>query len=321
MKPEIRYKIKGSGFNRFFAKAILFILLTIFIVACQESLEYNYPQTYTSYLMVEGKITTDTTKHFVILSRSISLSDTALVWVSDADVKISGNSKIVNLVEETPGHYYTDSDYYGIIGNSYTLNITLATGDEYEATTQIRDVPEIDSVKILWENWSGYGDYSHFIYYHGWELEEEENAYLWNLYLDDTLYNDTIWNTSFVDDELVNGSYIGIGNKRYFDSLNNRYDIIGSNFAIYDLDPDEIDRERYEVLVEMESIPIEYYDFWVQFMSQTVWVGSPFDAPKANPVNNISNNALGYFYGASVKRYSFTYKPPEWSIGYENPNY
>ena len=297
------------------------MLVWIFASSCQEPLDYEYARELESVLLVEGKITTDTTAHYVILSRSTLLVDTMPSWVTDAELTITGNSNVLHLTEETPGHYYTDSTVFGVVGEEYELNIILSNGESYEAITHIPNTPEIDSVKMAWENWSGYGYYSHFVYYHGWELEEEGNAYLWNLYMDDTLYNDTIWKTTYVNDDFVNGSYIGYGFKRYFDSLDNRIDTIGSNFAIYELDPEDIIREKYKVMLEMESIPLEYYEFWVSFMSQTVWVGSPFDPAKANPVNNISNDALGYFYGATVRRYSFVYEPPKWSIGFKNPEF
>ncbi|HBH49890.1 MAG TPA: hypothetical protein DDX98_14690 [Bacteroidales bacterium] len=296
------------------------IILTVSLLSCQEPMENIDTGMLEPVLLVEGKITTDTTKHYVLLSQSGALNDTNTYWVSDAEVTISGNNQTIELFEESPGHYYTAPDIYGVIGRTYELTIALQNGESYTAQTSISNIPEIDSVKIAWENWSGYGDYLHFVYYHGWELQEEGNAYLWNLFLNDTLYNDTLFKTTFVEDDFVNGNYIGYGAKRYYDSLNNQINTQGSNFAIYALGPEEINSTEVDVLVEMESIPLAYYEFWTSFMSQTVWVGSPFDPAKADLLNNISNGALGYFYGASVKRYRFKYIPPDWSLDYRNSN-
>lgn len=299
-----------------------FIVISLFIVSCQEPMDSYYPDTFEPVINIEGRITTDTTQHIVLITKTIALNDTALVRVSDAQVTIKGNGTVVNLIEEIPGHYSTPSDYYGIIDSSYTLNVTLSDGEFYEATTHIMDIPEIDSVTMVWEH-AGGNYYYHVVYYHGWELPEEGNAYLWNLYLNDTMYNDTLRKTPFVSDEYVNGSYIGYGPKRYFDTSDTKnftfIDSVGSNFGIYYLDPEEITSDTNYVIVEMESITMDYYDFIFSYFSQYVYVGSPFDAPKANLINNLSNGALGYFYGASVKRYNLIYYPPEKSKGWENP--
>jgi hypothetical protein len=296
------------------------LIFSVFLLnACQEPMENIDTGLLEPVLMVEGKITTDTTQHYVYLSQSAALNDTNTYWVSGADITISGNSQTFQLVEEDPGHYYTQPNVFGVIGETYELVISLQNGKTYTAQSIIPNIPEIDSVQIAWENFTGYGDYAHFVYYHGWELEEEGNAYLWNLIMDDILYNDSLKKTTFVDDQFVNGNYIGYGPKRHYDENNVRVDTFGSNFAIYQLFPDEITKESIEVLVEMESIAMDYFDFWVSFITQVVIVGSPFDPAKADLSSNVSGGAMGYFYGASVKRYEFVYTPPEWSLGYENP--
>jgi hypothetical protein len=276
--------------------SLIFILVVFVFSACQEPMDYEYDQILKPVLLVEGKISTDTTNHYVILSQTVSLSNSAQVWVTNAKVTISSESEVYTLTEDSAGHYYTEPDVFGLIGETYTLNILLDNGEEYTATTSIQDIPEIDSVKFLYEEFENYDIYFHNLYYHGWELEEEGNAYLWNLYMNDTLYNDTIWKTNFVNDDFVNGKYIGI----------NKY-TGESDFPIYQLQPHEITTDTAYILVEMESVPQLYYDFFMTFLQQTVFVGSPFDATKADPSNNISNGGIGYFYGASIKRYSFVY--------------
>ena len=293
-----QYKVYKMFFEKW-AIAFLFISVIVFST-CQEPLDYNYDRVVEPVLLVEGKITTDTTSHFVILSQTVSLNQGEQIWITGADVTISNNSEVIPLIEQTPGHYYTASDVYGVIGGIYELHIELSNGEQYNATTNIQNTPEIDSIKFLYEEFENYGYYFHNLYFHGWELEEEGNAYLWNFYMNDTMYNDTIWKTTFVNDDFVNGNYIGV----------NR--VTGeSDFAIYTLQPYEITTDTTYVMVEMESLPIMYYDFWNTLMQQTVMVGSPFDAAKADPINNISNGGIGFFYGASVRRYSFIYIRPE----------
>jgi hypothetical protein len=300
---------------------ILIVVTGALFSACQEPLDVEYKNIVEPVLVVEGKITTDTTSHFVILSQTVSLNEKELNWVSGAQVTISTNTGVIPLTEDEqkPGHYYTAPDVYGVIGETYQLHIELSNGDTYDATSYIPNISEIDSVKFIWQE-ASYGYYYHHLFFHGWELEEEGNAYLWNLRINDTLYNDTIWKTHFESDDFVNGRYIGVGPVVVYDTVAEKdTTVIGSNFPLYWLESNEIKTDTNFIEVEMESLPIEYFDFWLSLMQQTVWVGSPFDANKADLLSNISNGALGFFYGASIKRYSFVYIRPKNSIGWENP--
>ena len=56
------------------------------------------------------------------------------------------------------------------------------------------------------------------------------------------------------------------------------------------------------VTLEMQSITEEYYEYYYQIMSVTEWNGGPLSGPPANPVGNISNDALGFFLAYSQER-------------------
>ncbi len=288
-------------------RLIGFLIPVMLLFACQEPLNTDYSGYDEGYLFVDGKITTDTTSHCVKLSRTVSLDESDVNWETGAQVSIINGSNIFPLTEEEDGHYYTDEDVYGIIGETYELSIETDDGETYTATTTIPNISEIDSVKFVWQEYM-YGYYFHELYYHGWELEEEGNYYLWNLTINDTVYNDTLTETTYVSDEYVNGQYIGI------DSTTGE-----SSFAIYYLDADEIHCDTNYVTVSMESYDEDYYDFLNSLMDQTVNVGSIFDAAKADLLTNVSGDGLGFFYGASVRSYSFIYVRPEESVGWENP--
>ncbi len=286
---------------------ISLIILGLVVVSCQEPLDTDYSGYDEGYLFVDGKITTDTTRHCVKLSRTVSLDESEMNWETNAQVSIINGSTIYPLTEVEDGHYYTSDDVYGVIGGTYELSIETDNGETYTATTTIPNISEIDSVKFIWEEYM-YGYYFHELYFHGWELEEEGNYYLWNLTINDTLYNDTLTETTYVSDEFVNGKYIGIDNTTG-----------ESSYAIYYLDADEIHCDTSYVTVSMESYDEDYYDFLNSLMDQTVNTGSMFDAAKADLTTNVSGDGLGFFYGASVRYYSFVYIRPEESVGWENP--
>lgn len=303
---KIAQNMKPKASKYFLIIPVLFLLL---VTACQEPLDFDYEEVVESKILIEGKITTDTTRHYVLISRTAPLNQSEIMWETGADVRITEGGNIINLTESEPGHYYTQPNVFGLIGKEYTLNVTLKNGEVYTAETKINNISEIDSIKFVYEEFENYGIFFHFLYFFGQEMEETGNAYLWNLKLNDTIYNDTLWKTNFVDDEMVNGKYIGLSyDTNYYGS-----------FPIYTLNPSELKTDTVFVDVEMESIPHEYYDFWVTLMQQTVWVGSPFDANKAAPLSNISGDALGFFYGASVKRQRITYIRPEESKNVDQP--
>lgn len=298
---------------------IVALLFGVIFSACQEPLDTDYSGYQEDLLFVEGKITTDTTQHLVVLTRTISLDEHIRNWETGAEVSIKNGSNVIPLTEAEDGHYYTADDVYGVVGQTYELNIETQGGDFVTAITSIPNIPEIDSVTVEWRD-AFYGYYMHQVFYHGWELEEEGNAYLWNLIVNDTLYNDTLIKSTYVNDDFVNGNYIGVGEKQVLDTITGEYYTeLESNFAIYALDHDELNTDLTHITVEMESIPQDYYIFLNTLISQTVMVGSPFEPVKADLTTNIEGEGLGYFYGASVKRFSLMYERPEESIDYEPP--
>ena len=62
--------------------------------------------------------------------------------MTGANVTILNNSDVIPLSEQEPGHYYTDSDVYGLIGERYELHIELSNGENYEAITYIQNISE-----------------------------------------------------------------------------------------------------------------------------------------------------------------------------------
>lgn len=295
------YKTLRRKRKSVYTSTLALIALALLFSACQEKIDVDYSKIESSpVLLVEGKITTDTTSHYVILNKTLPLDNLELNYVAGATITLKGNGQEYAYTYKGKGKYETAPDVYGVVGEAYELSIVLENGEQYNAETTIPNSADIDSVKFIYEEFENFELYFHNLYFHGWELPEEGNAYLWNIYMNGTLYNDTLWKTVFVEDEFVNGNYVGVN------------PLTGeSNFAVYALEPHEVTSDTVNVLVEMESIPLGYYNFFVSLMQQTVWVGSPFDANKADPFTNISNGAMGYFYGANVKRAKTTYIRPE----------
>lgn len=265
-------------------KAVIFILAALLQYSCEEILDVDIQSDSGKRLTVEGMITTDTTSHQVILSYTGNyFNQFEQEMVSGAEVSISDGENTHVLYELRPGNYYTWSDVYGEVDKTYTLNIILPDGSEYEASERLRACMEIDSIKQSVNYNSFLRGYGYDVLYYGPEPEPAGDYYLYLLYLDNILYTDTITEVSFVSDEFVNGNYI-------------------HDFIIYRIREDDLIANPTRIELEMYSISKQYYDFLSALMLETVWRGSPWDGPPANLPSNLNNNARGYFFASDVKR-------------------
>lgn len=270
-------------------KEIKYILILLFMItSCTERLDLDYTNTGSNKLIVDGRITTDTMAHTIRISRTVDFSAEDLAPEEGAIVTISDGENLISLSETSPGIYQTDPSVYGIVGRDYKLHILLDNGEEYEAETRINSVSTIDSIRFVRESFSFTKDEFYLLYFYGQEPPESGNHYFWNLYLNDSLYNDTIDESRFESDDFVNGQYI-------FD------------FDIYWVETEKIPWDTTVVTLEMLSIPEEYNTYLIELFSETSWRGGPFDPTPANVTTNISNGAIGFFYGAAITRKSITY--------------
>lgn len=269
---------------------IFLSILSVIVISCEDILNVSFSSNSEKKLVVEGVISTDTSAHQVMLSRTGDYfeRDTQNM-VTDAIVSITDGEKTFLLSENInkPGIYRTDSNVYGETGKTYTLNIRLNDGTEYSAIESISPLPEIDSIEQSVNYYhmdfstERYG-YGYDIIYYGPEPEGVGDFYLWNLYINDVLYTDTIFETVFTDDEFVDGNYI-------------------SGFEIFFVAEQDIPADSAVIRLEMYSISEEYYLFLIGLMLETKWRGSPWDGPPASVPSNISNGAKGYFRASDMK--------------------
>ena len=255
--------------------------------ACEEPMDVTFNETGTKKIVVEGSITTDTLSHLIILSWSSDFfSSDSQQMVRNADLRITDGEKSFKLNETMPGVYLTEPSVYGEIYKTYTLRIKLEDGREYSASDRINSLPEVDSVTvrdtILYQgpdkgNVSGYA-----IMYFGPEKPSPGDFYFWNLYINDTIFNKYYWNSTFTDDKFVNGSYI-------------------HDFMVYFIQNSDLMKDTNSLVLETLSISKNYYNFLMDSNQETVWRGSPWDAPPANINSNIENGA-GFFKATAVKR-------------------
>lgn len=275
---------------------LIFITLMFLIQSCTERIDIELDESY-SRLVVYGLLTTDTTTHYVELTKTTSYynADTPPP-VRNALVEIADNEgQTVVLGEISPGRYATPSDYYVIPGNTYTLFIELEeeiNGHRtFTASSVAPSFHPIDSVKIHHlPDWGTDGFYEVQCWY---QDPPERNFYMFNIYKNGILITDTINKRFVTDDAFFNGNYtngIGVG---YLNQSYERERVL----------PDDT------ITFQGCGITEEFYEFVISLQQQTGFQTPLFSGPPANLNSNVSNGAVGFFTAYAVSYGSVVYHP------------
>jgi hypothetical protein len=262
-------------------KNTLFGILAIFILlsSCVEEADIILQGDLDERLVVDVKFTNDTTLQIAILSKTIQYyTDEQTPRASGALVKItSGSGDVFDFEEVEPGIYQTGDMVYGEIDEEYSLYIEY-DGEIYESTSKIRRSPSIDSIGFRWEPFME----SYRVLYYGQELPGKGDYYLYHIYKNGVLMTDSLKNIMFSNDDYIDGMYIfGYEVDTWFNSFNLQ---LGDT-----------------VTLEMHSITKEAYDYILEIFFETGGAG-PMGGSGKTPRGNISNDAFGLFYTASIAR-------------------
>lgn len=261
------------------------LLLFIAFTSCTERIEIELDSTY-ERLVVEGHITSDTTTHWVRLTRSKDYySSTPPPTISGAEVILDDGMTSLQLTENSgkPGYYETPEDFYGIPGREYTLDITLPEevggNSTYSARCELRPVGEIDSIQVVYnEDWEAYE-----VRIFAWEPPTED-WYIFQVMKNGVLLTDTINEFWTSDDRFFNGNYTNGVMVGFIDANN----------------PDEKPEPGDIITLKMSGITKDYYNFIIQLQDQTFQYRNPlFSGPPANVITNIPD-ASGFFAAYSI---------------------
>ncbi|MBS4014119.1 MAG: DUF4249 domain-containing protein [Bacteroidetes bacterium] len=261
-------------------KIILKILVLVFLLSsCVEETEIILQGDLDERLVVDVKLTNDTTYQIAILSKTIQYyTEEQTPRAVGATVKIISGSGEVFLFEEIePGIYQTTEKVYGEIGESYLLQIDY-DGKKHEASSEIRRSPVVDSIAFRWEPFME----SFRVLYFGMEPAGKGDNYLYHIYKNGVLMTDSLKNITFTNDDFIDGIYIfGFEVDAWFNKFNLQ--------------------QGDTVTLEVHSIPKDAYAYILEIFFETGGAG-PMGGSGKTPRGNISNDAFGLFYGASIVR-------------------
>ena len=260
------------------------LLILLLAAGCTERINVNLDSTYIR-LVVDGGITTDSLQRSVTISKSASyFYNQPPPMVSHAIVTLTDGSFLDTLKETLPGKpgvYSLDSNFRGVIGKTYSLDIKLqesiGNNTEYSSTCKIMKVARLDSIQTEFNPDVGKNGIW-LIKIFALEPGDEFNFYLLKYYRNGKLISDSIqkWVTS--DDKYFNGSYIR-GLTAFYINNNHPWETIGPGDT---------------VMVQMSGITKEYYDF-IQQVQQAGYQIPFFSGPPANVEGNINNGGIGFF--------------------------
>lgn len=278
---------------------IVYILLlgAVFVpFSCTEEFTPALDSTFTR-LIVDGVITTDTTVHRVILSKSgDALNKQPKRYVSGAVVSITDGSTVFPLSESSPGIYETQPDVFGLPGNTYTLNIANVDIDDdgntesYSASSLLKAENDIDSIKIRKQV---YGTQTYWLINMFARDIGGQSFYLVKAYRNNKLVTDSL-------KEYVVANNIGFEGGYY------------PGLSVYFLNSNKSDEHLNvgdTVTLELNGITEEYFNFINACILESRPKDPLFSGPSANVPTNIFPNdkAAGFFTAYSVKRNSTIY--------------
>ncbi len=261
-------------------------LLMVTLTSCTETIELELPQEETNRLVVDGGISDKTGIHKVKLTRTMDyFANRDALPETGAQVNITDGENTFILNEDAPGVYKTHDQVKGIPGKNYTLNIQLQNGETYTASETMRRVSPIDSVTYQYTNrFFNFqtDEYWYYFYIFAQEPIESKDYYIFNFYMDGVLETDTLSEKFISDDSFIDGNYID------------------DRLPIYWISDEEVTEQDspIEIKIELMSITKQYYHYINAIYEETSF--NPAGGPPANVPSNVSNDALGYFYAASV---------------------
>lgn len=266
---------------------IVGILIAILGSACTEAIDLDLNEGENNRLVVAGEITNEPGPYSVRLTRSTSYYYNqpapaelgATVTISD------GEQTFVLIDDDNDGTYWTDSAARGVPGRTYTLNIKLTNGEEYEAVDHMPIPNRFDTIYYKYTN-EEYNltlpQYHYFFYATFTEQKGVDDCYLFYIYFNDSCYNSKFEDIKW---QFAGSNYDGCG---YFE-----------NVQICDANEDSIPKKS-EARFDLFSVSTEYHQFIKDISDETFGNATILQGPPANIYTNVSNGALGFFCAKST---------------------
>jgi hypothetical protein len=268
-------------------KNIFFILLTASIFfSCEETIILDAQQV-APVLVIESHLTTEKKLHNVKLSLSVDFYfDKKPPAVTDAIVSITDLTTLetYEFKHNQSGHdfyegvFISEESFQGVVGHTYELRVNY-DGELYTGQETILPVIEIEELKYR-QNISELSDpkkegYFYEILLNANEPQETDDYYMFKFYRNDSLIFAREADLYFTDDEFLGERIKDLPLPIFFSKG---------------------DKAR----VEMYSITRQAFIYLNDLIIVMHNDSGMFSPPPANPRNNLTNGAMGYFMASDV---------------------
>ncbi len=277
---------------------ITLIIISTFFVACEKDVVLDLAKKEGNFMVVDANITNNGANQWIRLSYSSSYYDVSTGEpISGAIVTVNSEEQNFEFyemaVDSLKGYYINGQISSKLSETDYFLTIEH-NNNIYTAQSALKPLPQLDSITmgISFVTQLGFIPDTIFdIYVHFEELTSQDDYYLFDLYVNDTIKTPRPADKSLVSD---------INLEPYV------------SFSVLSIDKADLN-EGDKIRVEMRSISRENWDFYNIFFFQTDLSGNPFaGAPPANIPTNMSEGAKGFFQVSKLSYKEMIYlAPPE----------
>lgn len=277
---------------------ILILVLFAGTTGCEKDVVLDLADIEGKYVIVEGNLIDDGSRQWIRLTRSTSYYDvTTGNAVNNASVTVQGNNQSWEFQElypdSLPGYYFNSLISASLTETTYELNFETTDDQTFFAQSELRPLPELDSVTVKLNPFSEFDFFENTVYdviAHFADLPDEGDHYLFNLYINNQLQTPRPSDKAPVSDENLDAY---------------------TSFAVLSFNEDDVDPGD-TITLEMRSISKQNFDFYNIFFNQTDLSGNPFaGAPPANIPTNLSEGGRGFFQVSSVNRKSIIFQPTQ----------
>jgi len=242
------------------------LMIALLIFSCKKVININLNNAAPK-IVIQGNITNSSGPYLVQITQTVNFS-AANVFppLSGAVVKISDNTVGLtdSLIEVSPGIYSTHT-LRGVSGHTYQLNI-LALGKTYTALSTMPQPVLLDSINFIYSNLFGVSNIDAVVNFQ--DPPNISNYYTFTEFVN----NRQLANTYVFSDRLSDGKYIS-------------QEIVADSAYV---------KRGDTVLIQMNCVDKNVWGYY-STLGLSVTGNNPQSLSPANPVSNISNNALGYF--------------------------
>lgn len=273
-------------------KYLLLTLLPFTVwVSCSEPIELDLKDDHKRTLVVNGAITNQPGPQTIHLSATTEFYDISNNPVTGASVVVYENDSIAHaFTESEAGRFLSEESFSGSPNKQYRLvisNVDIDQNGENETYTASSTMPRLlegDSIIVQYfDTWKTY-------LVRSWAKDPPETMdyYMFKVFINDTLVDDSLNEFFVTDDAFYNGQNIeGVQTG-------------GVNPRHYTLKAGDVIKQ------ELNSISKEYFVFLMEIRSASRGSNPLFSGPPANVYGNISNGAYGFFtaYPSSYTKYT-----------------